>query len=359
MTALSGRCGAGILLGNVGCTMVTIKDIARLSGCAVSTVSRALNGHPDVSAETQARVQAVVAQYGFVPNNNARNLKQQASNTIGLIVKGTFNTLFSSMIEQMNTLIKKCGYTGATIYIDEDDVNEVAQAVAFCRDRKPLGLLFLGGSQQNFQNGFAALELPSVLVTTSAQHLCFKNLGSVSTDDRAAAYCAVDYLIQKGHRKIGIVGGSLVKSDTSFLRYEGCVDCFGEHGIDFDPDTSYQKARYSYHSAYKAMGRLLDQSPDLTAVFTMSDVMAIGAIRALRDRGLQVPHDISVIGFDGIELAGYYNPKLATIRQHQELLAQRGVEILLGAIEHGEQPIHELTPFSLELGESVRDFTLR
>lgn len=338
--------------------MVTIKDIAKISGFAVSTVSRALNDHPDVSTETKEKVKAVVAQYGFVPNANAKNLKQQASNCIGIVVKGTLNTLFSGMIEQMNSTIKQRGYTGVTIYLDEDEANEVEQAIQFCRDRKPLGLLFLGGNHENFLGSFRHIAIPAVLVSTSAAELGFANLSSVSTDDRQAAACAIDYLIAQEHRCIGVVGGSLEKSDTSCQRYVGCVDSFGRHGVDFEPEHCYEKARFSYHSAYKAMGRLLDKNPGITAVFTMSDVMAIGAIRALRDRGLQVPQDISVVGFDGIELARYYNPKLATIRQQVDLLAKRGVELLLDGIEKGCAAQHETTPFFLETGESVQKKTV-
>lgn len=334
--------------------MVTIKDIARISGYAVSTVSRALNNHPDVNLQTKLKIKAIVEEYGFSPNNNAKNLKQQASTCIGIVVNGTFNTLFSFIIEQMNESIKKRGYTGTTLYLDEDDPQMMEQAVRFCRDRKPLGLIFLGGGHRDFEQGFAAISVPSVLVTTSAAELPFPNLSSVATDDRQAAQCAVDYLFENGHSAIGVIGGALGKSDTSSLRYEGCLDSFKSHGLAFDPEQSYERARFSYSSAHKAMGRLLDKAPGITAVFTMSDVMAVGAVRALRDRGLSVPEDISIIGFDGIELAEYYNPKLATIRQHQVLLAKRGVEILMDAIADGTQPIHETTPFALEKGESVR-----
>ena len=117
----------------------------------------------------------------------------------------------------------------------------------------------------------------------------------------------------------------------------------------------YEKSRFSFDSAYRAMGRLVEKYPDLTAVFAMSDVTAIGAIRALRDRGYRVPEDISVIGFDGIALADYYNPKLTTIKQQYQILATRSVEILFGQIELKMDPVHELVPFELVNGESIRE----
>ena len=102
------------------------------------------------------------------------------------------------------------------------------------------------------------------------------------------------------------------------------------------------------------MNRLIEKYPDVTAVFAMSDVMAIGAIRALRDRGYEVPQDISVIGFDGTPLAEYYNPKLATVKQQYQTLATRSVEILFGQIELKKDAIYEMVPFELVSGESIR-----
>ncbi len=153
------------------------------------------------------------------------------------------------------------------------------------------------------------------------------------TDDIAAGKCAVDALLEAGHDKIGIIGGDPVKSYTSHQRYLGCKESFAEHGKEMDLEVCYEKARFSFDSAYRAMKRLVEKYPDLTAVFAMSDVMAIGAIRALRDMDYRVPEDISVIGFDGTVLAEYYNPKLATIRQQYQTLAVRSVEILFGQIE--------------------------
>lgn len=332
---------------------MTIKDIARQSGFAVSTVSRALNNHPDVSEATKAKIRAVVEAHKFVPNSNAKQLKQQAAVGIAILVKGTNNMLFSSILEQMQSLIKKSDYAAMVSYLDEE-ADEVQQAIQICREQKPLGLIFLGGSLVNFRAHFRAIQIPCVLVTNSAEALKFPNLSSVSTDDTAGAACAVDYLIEQGHRTIGILGGNPELSFTSLLRLQGCKSSFSAHNLAFDEQLQFEKARFSYESAYTAMNRLLKKMPNLTSVITMGDVMAIGAIRALIDQGKRVPEEISVIGFDGIELAEYYNPKLATVKQSQTQLASRGVEILLDCIERNEQAVHEIVPFELVKGESVK-----
>lgn len=330
---------------------MTIKDIARESGYAVATVSRVLNNRPDVSPEARAKVKAVLEAHNFTPNNNARHLKQPSSTNIAIVVKGTYNALFAHIVELMQLRIEALGYAATFYYLDED-ANELDQAKQLCRERKPLGLIFLGGGVHRFRTEFSEINIPCILVTNSAGSLSFENLSSVSTDDTAGAACAVSYLIDQGHRNIGVLGGNTELSYTSQLRYLGCIQAFAERGIAFD-EQRYQAVRYSYQSAYDGMNQLMDRVPGMTAIFAMSDVMAIGAIRAIRDRGLWVPKDMSVIGFDGIDLARYYDPKLTTIRQQQDRLANRSVELLVQCIENGRRATHEIVPFELIEGESV------
>ena len=334
--------------------MVTIKDIARESGYSISTVSRVLNHRSDVSPDAKKKIEETVRKFNFVPNNNAKHLKQNNSKAIGVLVKGTSNMLFASIVEEIQRMIEKTEYTLVVSYIDED-ADEVEQAVLLCRERKPLGLLFLGGNPEHFEQGFEKVDVPCVLVTNRANTTKFENLSSVATDDIAGARCAVDALFEAGHKKIGILGGNLEKSHTSRQRFNGCKKSFEAHSQEMNADLCYEKSRFSFDSAYRGMGRLIEKYPDMTAVFAMSDVTAIGAIRALRDRGYRVPEDISVIGFDGIALADYYNPKLTTIKQQYQILATRSVEILFGQIELKMDPVHELVPFELVNGESIRE----
>jgi len=333
--------------------MVTIKDIARESGYSISTVSRVLNHRSDVSPDAKKKIEETVEKFHFVPNNNAKHLKQSNSKSIGVLVRGTSNMLFASIVEEIQRMIAKTDYTLVLSYLDEDD-NEVEQAILLCRERKPLGLLFLGGNPEYFEKDFAAVDVPCVLVTNRANMMNFENLSSVATDDIEAARCAVDTLFAAGHKEIGVLGGNLEKSHTSRQRYKGCLASFKEHNRVFDQEKCYEKARFSFDSAYRGMERLIAKYPNLTAVFAMSDVTAIGAIRALRDKGYRVPEDISVLGFDGTPLAEYYNPKLVTVKQQYQILATRSVEILFGQIELKKDAVHELVSFELVDGESVR-----
>lgn len=332
---------------------MTIVDIAKESGYSVSTVSRVLNNRTDVSPEARQHIMEVVEAHNFVPNNNAKHLKQNVSKSIRVLVKGTSNMLFADILEAIQKIVEDSDYTVGVSYVEED-ANEVEEAIRLCREKKPLGILFLGGNPVFFKEEFGEIKIPCVLVTNQGQELGFDNLASVATDDMQAAEEAVDYLISMGHRNIAVLGGDLSSSHTSMQRYLGYVRSCRKHGFEPDAAKYYEKARFSFDSGYQAMKRILDKKIPLTAVFAMSDVMAIGAIRAIHDSGLKVPEDISIMGFDGTALADYYNPKIVTIRQGYEQMAARSVDILFHMIDLNSKAVHELVPFGLQNTESVK-----
>ena len=304
---------------------LTIKDIARISGCSVSTISRVINDRPDVRPETKEHVLKVMREAGFVPNTNARQLKIQQSRSLVFVVKGTRNIFFSDFLVQLQR--------AATLY-------------------GPKGIIFLGGSVANFQRGFDRINVPSVLTTLVTDELDFPNLSMVGVDDRAAAYTAVDYLIRQGHRKIAVLGGP-VTSYPSLMRRQGAQQAMEDAGIVFN-DKLYGLSNYDFESAYHAMNSLLARRAEFTALFAMSDVIAFGAIRALVSAGLRVPEDVSVIGFDGITMSRYCVPVMTTIVQPSEQIALQSIELLVRQIEHGSSAQTVTLQPELQQGESVR-----
>lgn len=331
---------------------MTIKDIAKEAGYSVGTVSRVLNNASEVSPKARETIMEVVNKHHFQLNNNAKHLKRQTLDGIAIIIKGTQNMLFAALVEQIQGIVKSKGYDCSVYYIEEDD-NEVEQAIQICVERKPLGMMFLGSNLEYFKERFSEVGIPCILVTNSAASLEFDNLSSVSTDDVEAAKFAIEHLLSLGHIKIGILGGKLELSYAGNSRYAGCMQAFKEHHIPFDKTKQYEATNFSIPAGYYAMESLLKKMPDVTAVFAVSDVMAIGAIRSIQDRGLRVPDDISVIGFDGIDIGRYMVPRLTTICQHRECLASRSIEILLACIEDNKSAVHTVEPFHLIPGESV------
>jgi len=332
---------------------MTIKDISAQTGYSVGTVSRVLNNQPNVSEKARKTVLEAANQAGFQLNANAKQLKQQHSNTVLVVVKGTSNELFSSLVESIQAHMSDKPQGLVVDYLDEA-ANEVLRALQLCREKKPLGILFLGGNRDHFLADFDKISVPCVLVTNDASGLSFPNLSSVSSDNILAARTAIDNLAAMGHRKIAVIGGDRENSDTTRLRYQGCLEAFSAHGIRFDGEQDYETVRFSFSGGYRAAQNLLRRGRDFTAIFAMADIMAIGAIRALREAGVRVPEDVSVMGFDGLLIGNYMIPTLSTIRQDVGELADRSIRILQQNIEALQQPSYETVPVAVELRESAR-----
>lgn len=335
---------------------MTIKEIAKETGYGIGTVSRVLNNSGSVSDKARKEIMAVIEKYHFQPNANARHLKMQMNFGIALIVKGVENMLFLDLTEAIQKNIRDNGYECLTYYIDEDG-DELEEARKIVKERHPFGIMFLG-SHANIEHRkleVKDLGVPCIVITDNTVTLGISNLSSIGVDDSLAANYAIEYLYQKGHRKIGIIGGDPKVSRPSRMRLDGCQIAFFRHGIPFDREKQYSYSRFSLQGGYDAALNLLKNFPDMTAVFAMSDITAIGAMRAFYSSGKRIPSDISVIGFDGIELARFVHPRLTTIRQDVSKLANRGTEILLNCIQNNSGEIHEVISFELQEGSSVRD----
>lgn len=333
---------------------MTIKEIAKEAGYGVGTVSRVLNNSPNVSEDARRKVMEVIRAHNFHPNMNARHLKMQMNSGIAIIVRGNQNMLFSALVEQMQLEIQKNDLVCMVFYLDED-ADEAAEAKRICAERRPYGIVFLGSNLDRHRIELSQLDVPCIVVTESAASYGIGNLSSISVDDTMAASAVIDYLYAKGHRKIGIIGGMVEESGPSLRRLEGCQIAFLRHHLDFDMERQYARSRFSMRGGYDAANKLLDKFPEMTAIFVIADITAVGAIRAIYDRGMRVPEDISVFGFDGIELTNYMHPRLTTIRQNVSRMANRGTEILLNCIQNHTEATHEIIPFELQEGTSVKD----
>ena len=331
---------------------MTIKDLAAKTGYAVGTVSRVLNNHPNVSEKARTAILAAVEESGFELNANAKQLKQSHATTILVILKGSGNILFAEMLGVIQTALHDARYPLHVDYLHGAD-NEVRRAKKLIREKNALGVIFLGGNLENFRADFKDLGVPAVLVTNSAESLGFDSLSSVYIDDREAARHAVENLISLGHKNIAVIGGHRRYSDISRMRWEGVLEALAAHGLSIDPELDYTTVYFSPEGGYQGTMELLRRGRPFTALFTMSDLMAIGAFRALKDQKLAVPGDVSVIGFDGLPVGEYLIPRLTTVDQPTEAMARRGLELLLDAVENGAGAKHEAVPFTLLYRESA------
>ena len=329
-----------------------IRDIAAKSGYGVGTVSRVINDQPNVSDRARERILAVMAELGYEPNSNARYLKMRSQTPVAVFVMGVGNRMFDDILGPLQAALASEDEQIVVTYLN-GDVGEVRAAIDYQQARHPKGMVFLGGELESFRASFHEIETPSVLVTADASQLGFANLSSVTIDNVAAARSAVRHLLERGHRRIGIVGGNRASGQIGELRLRGAEQALREHGIELDYERDFEPCDFIEVGGYEATSRLLERTGDLTAVFALGDVVAFGALRAIVDRGLSVPGDVSLVGFDDTAFSQYSVPRITTIRQDAARLAERAAKLLLSALRDGSPATHELVDFELVERESV------
>ena len=333
---------------------MTIKDIAERCGVSVSTVSRVLNNHPDVSAANRERVLAVVQELHYVPNNSARDLVKPAADSIGLVVRGVGNPFFTGIIRAIERMITEAGYTMVLHQIQSGE-DELRAGAELARSKRLLGLILLGGCFDYTPEQTASLGVPFVCCTytNSFGTLDRMEYSSVSIDDEQAAYRAVRLLTDHGHRKIGVILESVRDHSISQLRYKGYCQALQDAGIPLDPELVEETVTYEMADGYAGMERLLKRRRDLTAVFAISDAMAVAAMKALHDHGKRVPEDCSVVAIDGIDMSAYFVPTLTTLVQPQQELGENSVRILVDMMEGRATNRHLQLDTRLRRGGSV------
>jgi LacI family transcriptional regulator len=333
---------------------MTIKDVAERCGVSVSTVSRVLNNHPDVSEAIREKVMAVVQELHYVPNNSARDLVKPKSDAIGLVVRGVGNPFFTGVIRAIEHTITEAGYTMVLHQIrsGEDELREGAE---LARSKRLLGLILLGGCFDYTPEQTASLGVPFVCCsfTNSFGTLRKDQFSSVSINDQKEAYRAVRMLTERGHKKIAVLLDSIRDHSISQLRYMGYCQALEESGILLDYDLVEETVTYEMADGYAGMERLLKRRDDFTAVFVISDAMAVAAMKALHDHGKRIPEDCSVVAIDGIDMSAYMVPTLTTLVQPQEEMGESAVRILVDILEGKEGNQHLLLETTPRLGGSV------
>lgn len=335
----------------------TIKDVAKQAGVGVVTVSRALNDKEGVSDQTRERIKAVADEMGYQANRYARFLKLANNKNIALMIKGIDNPFFQQMLDTMETATRSRDYLLSIVKVPHwsDEIEEAAKLV---NEDVVSGIIFLGGNFTHETNLFKKLNVPFVLSTMSRVEDVPEDVySSVAVDDFAEAKKAVGRLIELGHRKIALVGGDSLDTSVARLRTEGYNAALAEAGIKHDPklvphSDIGRKSPYSYQYGFDVTNKLLDEHGDVTAIFAIADVIAIGALKAAQGRGMSVPEELSIVGFDGIPVTDFITPSLSTIVQPAKQIAQLSCELLFDSME-GKPTRHELVSAQFKEGGSI------
>lgn len=332
---------------------MNIRDIAKISGVGVSTVSRVLNNHPDVKESTRERVLAVIRESNYVPNNSARILKQNNTKNIGVLVKGVFNPFFSELINVIGSKINEKNYTMILQQNDYVLEHEVENIISFVKEKRLQGIICLGGNFIDLdEDSFKNIDVPVVLTSVNTvSPLGRDKYSTVGIDNLQASYSATEYLIKKGHTNIALMIGEENDFCVSWWRYKGYIKALREYDIEVNDD-NLLIGDYDTKKSYEETLKFLKRRKDITAIFAISDFMAIGAARAVVDSGLVVGKDVSILGFDGMDISCYYNPGISTIKQPKKEMAEKSVEILFELLKGNGENKHILLDTELLERES-------
>lgn len=336
---------------------ITIKDIAKQCGVGISTVSRALNNHPDINPETRKKILEVIEETGFIPNNSARNLKRTDAKCIAVLVKGITNPLFSSMIKIIEEETQRSRYALVLRHVEEQE-DEIDVALELEKEKRLRGIVFLGGMFEHGEEKIRKLKVPFIFSTIGVSmsdqmdRIAYSN---IAVDDILESQKMTEYLLGLGHRKIALITERW--GPIGSLRMEGYRQAYVKQGLPVEEEliccVDEDIDHYSVENGYLTAKKLLESGREVTAIYAVADSLAIGVCRAVLEAGKRIPEDISVAGYDGIEMGEYYNPKLTTIKQPVEEIAKKTISLLLDVIAEREEHQQIVFPAELVVREST------
>lgn len=314
---------------------ITIKEIAKLCGVGIGTVSRAINNHPNINPETKKMIMDTIKKYNYVPNNSARNLKRSDSNTIAVMVKQISNPFWGRMLQRMVHEVRKRNYA-LVLQNVEDEENEVALAIELEKEKRLKGIIFLGGMYKFDEEQLKLLTVPYV-ISGSGKNLPKDDsrCAIVSSDTEKESHRMVNYLCSCGHKRIALLTANV--EGLGKCHVDGYKRALEENGIPYDESliVYMKKGRqlFSIRTGYEMTKELLESGADFSCVYAISDTLAVGACKAIFDAGKNVPLDYSVAGSDGQEIAEYNNPSVTTMRYPGDEIAERTIKVLFDLME--------------------------
>ncbi|MDR2908843.1 MAG: LacI family DNA-binding transcriptional regulator [Oscillospiraceae bacterium] len=287
---------------------MTIIDVAKAAGVSVATVSRVINKNGAVSLRTAQRVERVIRETGYVPNQAARNLRKHENMTVTILAPNFTNPYYSHILAGIGDAGQELGYSVfiRNIQFGRPEIEDIM------RNQRADGLVLLAGEHNAEWLAEYAAEAPIVQCCEYVEGI---GLPQVSIDNYRAAYEATEYLLNLGHRRIASILADNGHISTG-LRQRGYQDALRDAGVPLRPQYTVKASPdYSYNSGYIMANKLLSLPERPTAIFAISDILALSAIAAAADRGLSVPADLSVIGFDDVDYTTMFHPHLTTVAQ--------------------------------------------
>ena len=330
---------------------VTIYDVAREAGVSMATVSRVVNGNPNVKPSTRKKVLSAIEQLGYRPNAVARGLASKRTTTVGVVIPDIASPFFAELARGIDDVASMYKYN--IILCDSDGKLERELHLTNTLLEKQMdGIIFMGREiTEEHMQIFTTSAVPIVLAGTKDPT---GQLPSVDISHFDAGYDATNFLLNEGHTRIAMVTGPLVDPLAGMRRFEGYKKALNEKGISLK-DSYVYNGDYRYESGLSAAKQFLSLIERPTAVFCASDEMAVGVIHGVQDRGLKVPENVEVVGFDNIRLAEMVRPRLTTVMQPMYDIGAVAMRLLTKYMNSEKVENHiVILPHRIEERESTR-----
>ncbi len=303
----------------------TIRDVAGKANVSVATVSRVLNNPSLVRQTTRNRVLKAMKECRYVYNALAGGLSARKTTTLGVIIPTITNPVFATVTKGIQDYARESGYSIILGNTDYNEENELRLLHLF-QEKRADGVILNGPWRDApIMPLMKKTRLPFVITWQALQD---KEVNFVAFDNFKSAYRIVEYLIGLGHRRIGMIAGKFSVSERARMRWKGYRKCLANHKIPFDPQLVLEKG-YTFSDGKEALARLLHLPAPPTAVFCGNDILAVGAIVCAKEKGLRVPGDLSVVGFDDMEISAYYDPPITTMAVPAYEMGQLAAKILI------------------------------
>lgn len=319
---------------------IRMQEIAIKAGVSLATVSRTIHSPHLVKTETREHIRQVMSEYRYVYNLTASDFSKKRSSVIGVIIPTTKGAIFSNSTQIIQEKAQKRGFSliiGNTGY----DGDAESMLLRQFQERRLAGIIFTGFviGQESAVREVVQSGIPCVVIWEALKD---SSLSFVGFNNFTAAYSMTEYLIQLKHQRIGLILGPYTKVRRARRRLEGYQAALSDYGLSYDPRMVIEK-QPTLLEGKEAMQKLLSMQQPPTAVFAASDMLAIGALAAAREKGIRIPEDVSVAGFDDIDFAAYCNPPLTTVRVPAFRMGEMAVEILLEMIEGHFREVRQVT----------------
>ena len=336
--------------------VVTIKDVAKETNLAISTISKYMNGG-NVRSKNKKIIDEAIQKLGYRPNDNARGLRNAKTYTVGVLIDSLGSQYFSKVTQIVEKFLKKEGYS-VLVCCHKDDARKAREAIEFLVAKQVDGIII--EALESDEDYTAPLRYHNIPVVAIDRALKYGQFDRVMSNSTLGSYQATEYLIQQGHKKIAIISGTSI-DNTGLLagkeRLTGYLRAMEDYELEVQKEYVVE-GNFKFESGYKCMQKLWNLKKRPSAVFISNYNMCLGAMAALNDMKIAIPEELSLVTFDDLEFSVISNPMLTAIKQPMEEIAEKAVELVLRRIDgdYADYPKNLKLPTELVVRDSVAKY---